>query len=506
MTSFPKRSIFLRAVDETNFTLERHCWLFAVLFALVLLGVSIAKDLRTKMWNDEFYTLRMAQQASSSEIIRATLESADSQPPLYAMVVHSILPWVRNDALAVRLPSTLGYCGMFLCLLAFCRRRLPVLYSLAAALLACQVCEPYATEGRSYGVILCCVAGALLCWQSAIDGNRRTLAIPLLAVCLALMIALHYYTLFFFVPLFLGEMARWRRSGKLDLPILAAMLPALLVLGLHYPLIAATKPLQAHYWSPAVWTAIPGWYFRYVFLELCVLPLCSLAMLSARLDRRSASRSSLTLPEWVAGGAFLLMPLCIVILALFTTHVFVDRYVLWAVPGIAVLATALLYATARGNILVVVSLLGMLVALIALREVHSFRARLVLSAEAEMVQRELASLQGGSEPVIVASNHVFMELSYYAPPRIRERLIYPASSGLDLRYFGHDTDSLTMTALSHNSKLHVVDLDALLRTYPRFVLAATPAHYLPRYLATAGYHVVPLGSAMPPVLYDVEGR
>jgi hypothetical protein len=71
-------------------------------------------DLRTPMWLDELYTLEMAHQAGPGSIVKATLQGADGAPPLYAIIVQSILPVVRNEALAVRLPATAGYWGMFL--------------------------------------------------------------------------------------------------------------------------------------------------------------------------------------------------------------------------------------------------------------------------------------------------------------------------------------------------------------------------------------------------------
>ena len=49
-------------------------------------------------------------------------------------------------------------------------------------------------------------------WRPKVTGEALT--IPLLAVCLALMVALHYYAIFFLVPLFLAEMVRWRASGR----------------------------------------------------------------------------------------------------------------------------------------------------------------------------------------------------------------------------------------------------------------------------------------------------
>src|ERR1035438_8140786 len=91
--------------DEISVAVERHFWLFAALFAILFLASAIAIDIRTKLWMDEILTLHMAQQGGPGEIVKATLEGCDVSPPLYAMIVHAILPWVRNEALAVRLPA-----------------------------------------------------------------------------------------------------------------------------------------------------------------------------------------------------------------------------------------------------------------------------------------------------------------------------------------------------------------------------------------------------------------
>ena len=153
------------------------------------------------------------------------------------------------------------------------------------------------------------------------------------------------------------------------------MAPALLVLGLHYPLIAATATFQEHFWSPAAWRHIPEFYDAYFvkILERCALPVGVLAVLWTTSDDRSAKRPGLTLPEWVVTGMLSLMPLCVVVLSKYTTHVFVSRYVLWAVPGFAVLVAALLCWAAQGRAVVGVSLLGLLVALAAMGEVGYLR-------------------------------------------------------------------------------------------------------------------------------------
>jgi hypothetical protein len=497
-----------RIADSLDLAMEKRFRLLAAALVLFLLVCGVVEDLRSKMWVDELYTLHMAGQANPREIVQATMEGCDGAPPLYSLIVQSVVPWIRNDALAVRLPSTLGYCAMLVCVLAFCRPRFPAAYALLAAMLAFLDSGKYLTEGRSYGLQLGAAAGALLAWQRAVEGRRRILAIPVLAFCLALMTALHYYSVFFIVPLVLAEMMRWR-GGKPDFAILAAFASPLPVLAIHYPLIAASRQAQQHFWSPAVFSAIPLWYSTFL-LQPALVAAFALAAFSILPQGRRAPATGLTKPEWVATGTLAAMPFCVVVISKFTTHAFVDRYTLWAVIGIAILVPAIIAPAARRKPAVGAGVLAVLAFLIFAKEVRRTAAAPHL-AEGEAVFQALQLLPDGAEPIVVADHHVFMELSYYAPPQIRDRLIYPLSRSLDLRYFGSDTGSLLMTALRRRSTLPVVPYEAVLAAHPAFILAALPRDYLPWHLAKSGYRVVPLDiagsgdtSSMPPALYRVE--
>jgi hypothetical protein len=479
--------------------LESHFKVISAFFITVLLLCAINIDFHKKMWVDELYTLHMALQPSLGEIVKATLEGCDGQPPLYAMIVHSILPWVQSEPLAVRLPSSLGFCLMASCLLAFCRRRLPALYSFIAALLLCNASLYYATEGRCYGLVLGCAAAALLCWQFAIDGRCRNAVIPLLAFFLALMTSLHYYSIFFVIPLFLAEMVRWRISRKLDFAILGAMSPMLLVLALHYPFIEAERQFQQHYWITASWGSPLN---LFVYVETFV-PLGLLMIFLRKPQNRLIARTSLTLAERLVISTLLLMPFCILSLSIYTTHIFVFRYVLWAEPGIAILIATMLY-TVHIKGAVKLGILCLLVILLVFFETQNILAKPTLQ-EGEAVFQNLKSLPNSSEPIIIADHHVFMELSYYAPLPLRNRLIYPVSRDLDLHYFGFDTGALLISALSHRSNLYILDYNVMIATHPRFLLAALPKDYLPKYLADTGYSVTPVGSS-PTLLYEVTKK
>ena len=509
MASFTVRiqSVSTRIADEASASLERHFWRWICLSLALFLACLIARDIRDKMWTDEIFTLLMARQAGPGEIVKATIEGSDGAPPLYAIIVQSILPIIRIDPLAVRLPATLGFCGMVLCLAAFCHRRLPAVYAVFAVLLACDTCLYYSTEGRAYGLVLGGAAGALLCWQAAADGRRRALVIPLLALCLALTTALHYFAIFFLVPFFLAEMTRTRTSRRLDFAVLAAMLPAPLVLGLQYPLIAASRPFQAHFWSPASLGMIGPIYDAYLFTPLLYIFPLAVALLAVfpRLAiRGNLHQEGLRPHEWVALVALGFVPAMAVAISTRTTHAFVDRYVLWTVIGFAVIAAALLFKVARNQVVVGLTLVAFLAASVARQEMARLRHKPLLH-DGETVRSELDKLPDGPQPIVIPDAHIFMELSFYAEPKLRERLIYPVNPSLDLTYLGYDTDPLILVPLSHRADLHLVAYDQLLAEYPRFILAAPPGHYWPWHLIAAGYKVVPIDSAdAQPMLFQVE--
>lgn len=502
--------LLVRAAEQVNYSLERHFWRWAALFVLLFLASSIAIDLRTQMWLDELFTFYIAKQPGTRQIIAAIMEGCDGSPPIYAMIVQHLLPFVKSE-LAVRLPSTLGFCGMLLAMMAFCRRRLPAAHSYVAALIACYLCLYYSTDGRPYGVVFGCVAGALLCWQLAAEGRRRSVTIPLLAVLLALMVAMHYFAIFFLIPLALAELWRARSRGKLDFGVIAAMLPAPVILAAHYPLIAASRRFQTHYWSPATLRAIEPFYDKF-FLPVLQIACVGLFVLAAwpksrhdEDDEYQMNRERFRAHEWIALGAIALMPIVVVAVSTYTTHVFVDRYVLWAVVGFALLAAALVCRASNGRAAVGLTIIALMLVFIVRQERLALKRAGTLRDSPELTAA-LDRLPDGPEPIVVAGDHEFLELDHYAIPRIRQRLMYVANPEADLRYLRTDTSTLLLMALSHRIPIHVEPYQAILAKYHRFLVAATSENYLPLYMAAvAGCRVSAVDTvSLEPLVYEVD--
>jgi len=492
----------VRLTHRINASLEKHYWRWAFLFTLIFFACSIVRDLRATLWFDELFTLYLAKLGSAQEIIAFN----DASPPLYPIIVHWLLPIVGNEALALRLPATLGYCAMMVCLWAFSRRRLPAAFAFAATLLTFERGLYFATEGRAYGLVLGCAAGALLGWQMAAENRRRGLAIALLGVCSALVVALHYYAIFFLGALFFAEVARWRASEKVDVGIVAAMVPGPLVLGLHYALFVAGQDYGANFWAQASLSAIAPFYERFLLPPVILSGLAFLivALLAGSSAYSRERPQKLTFPshEWTLIAALVLLPPVVIVVSMYTTHVFSERYILWAVIGFAMLGAAALSAAIRGRPAVGIALIIISTASIARLEIGPLLEGPVLRTAEGMRQELEKAARDSSEPIVVANAHAFMELSYYLDQPLRERLVFPLSRELDLQYRGFDTDALTLGPLGRRGQISVKAYDEILAENKRFLLAATQYDYLAQHLTKAGYRVTPLGEAT--MLYQVQ--
>jgi hypothetical protein len=479
---------------------ERHFWTIAAIFLTLFLCWSLVQDVRLKMWYDELYTLQVAQQGPA-EIIRGDMAGMDTSPPLYPILVSLALRVIPNDALAVRLISTLGFVGMLAGILAFCRPRMPASHAFLAALLAATSCRFYATEGRCYGLLLGCTAGALLCWQHAEDDRRRFRYAACLAVLLMVMTALHYYSIFFLIPLGCGEIARRRKRGRFDFAVMTGMLAAVAVLGLHLPLVMKAEKYAEHFWSPASWYQLPEFYLKFALVPAAAV---LVALLARRRTWQEDTTNGLRFDEWVTITSLALAPVVVVAVSRYTTHVFVYRYTLWSVVGIVIMAAGVIFLWSAARSKLSRGLVVALLAVLVVQEGFAYRETFGLR-ESEGLLRQLKEVPAGTEPIAVGYSHAFMELAYYAPPELRSRMVCPVSRELDIQHKGFvDLDFSHLSKLHSPTKLSIVELDEFLEANRHFILAAHPKDYLPQYLQSQGYQLTALNPGKSPSIYEVE--
>jgi hypothetical protein len=460
------------------------------------------------MWIDELYSFYIMQQPTARDLLTAVREGCDGAPPTYALIARAVARWVGDPVLALRLPAMLGVGVFCICVFAFAVRRLPTLYALMAMLLACNACLFFATDGRCYGLVLGCAALSLLCWQLAAERWRRGLTIPALAISLALAMALHYYSLFLLAPLFAGELARWRMRGRPDMPVLIALSVAPLALIPLLPFIQAEARFSTYVWARAHLPEIQEYYLEFFgrYLILIVLPalwFLTLPPATQAAIARHDGDSGLRTHEWVVCGATILTPALVVLISMLTTNTFTTRYVAWAVAGFSIAAAAAAFRACRGNSLTAFAAGGLLLmALCARIGIHLISPALL--REGQPVADVLRQAGADAQPIVVADHHAFMELAYYAPAPLRQRLVYAASPELSRMYTNVDTGELLLSALRYRTRLNIQNYGDFVSGNSHFLLAAGAGDWLIWHLVRSGYRVVPVRAQWNLGLFEVD--
>lgn len=507
----PVRHVTDRARKFSDWLEEKssaYTWQSVGVFVAVVILVSLVRASRVKMWIDELYTYYSSHQASAAGVLDAIRDGSDGAPPAYALIVHWLQPVLGTGVMNLRVPALFGFCLMCVCVFLFVHRRLPALYAGLAMLFACDTALYFATEGRAYGLVLGLVALSLVCWQRATEGKHRVAALSTFVVCMWAATALHYYSIVLLVPLFVAELVRWSRIKKIDVAILAAFALVPLVLIPHVPLLEAQHKFMRYYHSKVSLHAIVDFYKHYVlrYSVAFAAPVLLWAIFGnrvSRTSRRHPTRGVIPAHEWALLIAMAVLPVIVVLGSLVTIETFVDRYLVWTVIGFAILGAALLYRITRGNALAATSVIVLLLAGFAAAEVVEIGKASRLR-ESQPVLDALASAPSDPAPIVIANHHAFMELSYYAGPELRSRLVYVVSPNLERSYTGIDTGDLLLSALARHTSLHIVTYDDFVKHNSRFLLAANAQDWLVWQFSRSGCEVKLLQPQWEPGMFEVE--
>ena len=402
--------------------------------------------LRRPLWNDELFTLLIADSPTMSDVWAALATGADQVPPPFQIVTRASLALFGMNRFAVRVPEILGFWLMGICLYRFVSRRVGGIYAVVTMSFPLVTgAYDYAHEGRSYALVLGFGALALLCWQAAEGESRRRAALVGLAASMAAAVCSHYYAVLLTIPLGIAEGARWlaRRRWRPGVPIALAV--GLAPLALFLPLIAAARSYSVHFWATPSLSLLPVFYYWILvpaspalWAILALAAAYSLPQIAAFDPPSRPAHDGLEPTELVAASAFAVLPLIAVLIGLAFTGVFTLRYALPAIIGVAILAGAGMhhaFAGRRGGgLLLVVLFLGWFLALEG-RALNAANATTRRDAECE---RLLAGAEG-SLPIAIADPHLFLKLAYQLPAELRARVVYLADPSAALRRLGSDT-------------------------------------------------------------------
>ena len=383
------------------------------------------------LWFDELHTFYIAQAPSIRKVFEE-ISLLDMNPPLSYLLVRASLMLSGNPELGARLPMILGFflgsAGMF----AFVTRRAGSLWAATAVgVFWFSSFITYATEARPYGVLLGSLGLMLLCWDPAIGGGRRTLALVGLAAGNAGMILSHVYAPLWVVPFWAAELTRGWRARRIDWPLWCALVLPFGLAFTYLPMLrsaAGSIPPPVHVGSPAK----AAWFLARVFLQIAI-PLIAAAVVGFALAlwRRTNPPAA---AHFRAGDLAILLgslvpPVVINVVGAQRHIAFYDRHALLTVPMACMLLILLLAFECKTNRLAggAAAAVALILALMPLQR----WLRPAPPQESHMLdfQRFRPDL-----PLVTNSALTFLEMDRYEDSALVARLYYLVDLQSALRY------------------------------------------------------------------------
>ena len=396
--------------------------MLAVLGTLLLLR-------RPSLWYDELFTAqvaplplrRLAEAVLSGEGTASYLvDVPPSYNAPYYVVVHGWLGLLGlpPGELALRSLSLLASVAAVAVLTLAAARLGGRRAGVASGLLAATnpLVLEYSVEARGYGLAMLATAGAALGLARWLDGRGLLLwAAGATAAGLA-----HWFALPVVAGLGLAALLLRRRAalGLLAVTALAA-LPTLALVALASAVDEAgtTTGWIRDTGGTVPWLSLRAWTAGSGLLLLATLLACAAALAAARSDvaaRRTA----------VVGACWVAVPLAVVTAAELLRPVFVPRYLLPALLGLAVLGAVGTTARRRGG-LPVAALVGL--SLLAAAPLVDRGPR----EDARGAVEALAELHVAGEPVVAVDRRAALALEQYARGPVRSALLVPPSDPPD---------------------------------------------------------------------------
>jgi len=457
-------------------------WVLAV-FSITYFAITSVLAWHKLLWNDELFTLYIARLPTYADIWSFLASGVEQLPPTFHILARLCVKLFGVNPWALRLPEILGVGVMSLCLFVVVSRRSSAAYGLVAMLLPLVThVLYYATEARPYGLVLGCAALSLLCWQSVASEHRRVLSLLGLTGSLAAALASHYYAVFILMPLAAGEIARTVVRRRLDPSVWLAFALATLPLWVFLPLIQSGRRVGATFWARPRWFHMVTFYQDllgltasggiFLFLGILVL-LTTYALVRSSIGAEPKHRATSRIPmhEVVAALGYLAVPALAVLLAKVATGAFTNRYALGAVLGLALIIPWGAYLILDGRATLGIALAAVLLSWFVAKDgiEPAVNARRALAT----FQDTLAFLRGAAPadaPLVIASPHLFLQLSYYAPPPLASRLVYLTDTAASMRYFETDTVELGLQEFRRWTPMSIEDYPSYVREHRRFLL------------------------------------
>ena len=390
----------------------------------VLGGVLVGR--RQSLWYDELYTAETGT-AGLGALLRAVVDGTGTAPYLadvppsynapYYVAVHLWLAvtGLPADDVGLRLLSLVAMVAAVAVLVRAVERLAGPAAGVAAGLLAASgpLVVEYAVEARMYGLAALAVAVAALGLARWLDGAPRGLLLHATGAAAAGLA--HWFTL----PVLAGlALAALLLRGRAALPVVGTTavgaLPVVALVGLLYANGTGTSAVGLINPSsqPLPVAALEAWAAGSAALLLALAVAAVLAVLAA--VRQPGRR-----PAAVVAACWLGVPLLLVWAADAVRPVFVPRYLLAALLGVAVLAA--LGTAASGRLRVPLTAALVVLQLLAAAPLLDRPPR----EDAKGAVEALVAVHEPGTPVVAVDRRAALALDHYAPPSLRADLVLP---------------------------------------------------------------------------------
>ncbi len=332
----------------TRLRISGNLWLILGFSTFYFADVCIRAS-QKYFWYDELFTVYLSRLPNFQSLWNALRHGADFNPPLLYLLTKASWAMFGAGLIGTRMPEIIGFWVMCLCLFQFVNRRAgPLAGSIAMTLPLLTGAFYYSYEARPYGIILAFCGLALVCWQKALDGHRRSWWLAGLSFSLFAAFMLQCYALVIVVPFALIEVFLSLRSKHIGWAMwVALMSPVAVAVPSYIPLLRVFSSQTAgssnygHAFVPD-WSQVTKFY---LFLLTPWLLIALVAVVLVAIDRirnlpGESGRgrwSGQVVSEIVLVLCFIALPVFGVVLGKLVHGPFFARYFLSATVGICAL-------------------------------------------------------------------------------------------------------------------------------------------------------------------------
>jgi hypothetical protein len=455
------------------------------LFALAALVIyatarNICHALVKPLWYDEICTMLMVQQLHLHRLWQALAHGADGQPLAFYLLESAAAAFIRNENLAYRGVSILGFALTLLCLFVTVRTRKGAAIALvcAAIPLATILFDMLAVEARGYSLLVACIAFAFVCYQR-VPARRWVI---LLGLSLVLAESFHYFAVFAFLPFLLAEVTHYGLTRQSRRGVWIALLSGFVPLALFWPALSAMqKYMGPHFWAkPTLQLALGSYSWFFLTPQdkpgLCLAAIAGVAVLfsmlaAVRKTSRGERPAGAPVHELTLVLGLLSLPLVGFAVAALAHGAMTAKYMVPSILGFSLALGFTLPRLRRWGFLLPAVFAALLLYVIVPQERQfwsTYNGRFI--SPAAFVEDFVTAGGHADLPVVASDAHDFLLLQHYCDPAWRKRFVSVLDPSQAVVYAGNDTADKQLAILRRYTNLPIYDFQPFLAEHPAFLV------------------------------------